>query len=117
MKMFTIAGFLAALTVTAAQAMPGNSAPICIRPFDAPTGGGYHTHVVDARTIVFYMRDGKVWQNTLREPCPGLALHGFRFVTHQDEVCSNAQTITVLESGAVCQLGEFTAYTPPPAAH
>jgi hypothetical protein len=114
-------GLLAVLGVASAQAQPaansptdsGRGAPVCIRPFDAPRGNLDHTHVVDRQTILFYMRDGKVWKNTLRTPCMGLLFHGFEFVTHQDEVCSNAQSIRVITTGEVCQLGPFTPYTPP----
>jgi hypothetical protein len=64
------------------------------------------------------MRDGKIWKNTLRGPCHGLEFHGFSFVTHYDEVCSNAAAIQVIQTGQVCQLGYFTPYTAPaPETH
>lgn len=117
MKILAAAGLLAAVASAAALARTGTptdkAAPVCIRPFDQPTGGIDHTHAVDAKTLLFYMKDGKIWKNTLRAPCPGLLMHGFDFVTHQDEVCSNAQAIRVIETGEVCQLGVFTPYTVP----
>jgi len=123
MKMLAAAAFLAAFATlpapaqTGTQTSAGLSAPVCLRPFDTPGAGAIdHTHVVDARTILFYMRDGKIWKNTLRERCPALMFHGFTFVTHQDEICSNAQSIRVVESGEVCQLGVFTPYPPQAAA-
>jgi hypothetical protein len=120
-RMFAAATLLAALAAAPVQAqsgpqpsvMPGNSGPVCLRPFDSPSDAIDHTHAVNSRTILFYMRDGKIWQNTLATPCPGLMFHGFDFVTHQDEICSNAQSIRVLESGEVCALGPFTPYTRP----
>lgn len=118
---FAIAVSLACIcAATAASAQPqatmsgpGKASPVCIRPFDTPTGSIDHTHVVNPQTVLFYMRDGKVWKNSLKSPCPGLLYHGFTFVTHQDEVCSNAQAIQVIVTGEVCQLGEFAPYTPP----
>jgi hypothetical protein len=67
-----------------------------------------HTHPVDATHVLFYMKNGAVWQNTLPAPCPGLNFHGFSFVAHDtDQVCSNAQGIRVLVTNQVCELGAF----------
>ena len=74
-----------------------------------PTRNIDHTHVVDATTVQFVMKNGTVWQNTLPAPCPGLKFHGFSFVAHgTDEVCSNGQSIRVLVTQQVCLLGDFT---------
>ena len=114
--------FLAALAAASAQAQPGlqpsAGSRVCLRPFDTPgPGGDIHTHVVDPGTILFYMPNGKVWKNTLKGRCPGLMFHGFEYVTHQDEICSNAQAIRVVETGETCELGNFTPYAPgPPVA-
>ena len=122
MRMLTATGFLAAafafpaLAQTDSAPQPAKPQQICIRPFDTPTGSIDHTKIVDAQTILFFMRDGKIWKNTLKGPCRGLLFHGFSFLTRQDEVCANAQAIQVIETGQVCQLGDFTAYTPPPPA-
>lgn len=120
MKTLTAAALataIAALAATTAAAQPGPGVgPTCIRPFDTPDETINHTHVVDPRTIIFYMRDGTAWKNTLKSACPDLMFHGFTFVTHQDEVCANSQGIKVLQSGEVCQLGEFSPYTPAPPA-
>lgn len=120
MKTLTVtafAGMVAALVATAAQAQPGPGVgPVCIRPFDTPDQTINHTHVVDPRTIIFYMRDGTAWKNTLKTACPQLMFHGFTFATDQDEVCANSQSIKVINSGEVCELGNFTRYTPPPGS-
>jgi len=73
-----------------------------------------HTTVPDKNTILFYMRDGKIWKNTLPQPCPGLLFHGFAYVAHADQICSNMQSIQVIETHEVCMLGAFEPYTPPP---
>lgn len=119
MKTFAAAAFLAAFAAVPAQAQQGAPAgafagPVCLGSFDAPGQGAIdHTHVVDPQTILFYTRDGKVWKNTLKARCPSLMFHGFSFATHQDEICSNAQSIRVVATDEVCQLGVFTRYAQP----
>lgn len=73
-----------------------------------------HTTTVDKSTILFHMRNGKIWKNTLVQPCPGLLFHGFAYVTRDGQICSNMQSIMVLETHQVCMLGAFEPYTPPP---
>ena len=85
--------------------------PVCIHSSDID-----HTEVPDSRTILFFMRGGKVWKNTLMNPCVGLKFDGFVYApTPPDEICSNMQTIRVLRLGSVCMMGAFTPYTPPKA--
>jgi hypothetical protein len=91
---------------------PRTGVGVCLRPFDSPQDTINHTHVVDPQHILFYMRDGKVWLNTLKGPCRGLMFHGFSFVTPEDEVCGNSTPIRVVESGEACTLGPFTPYAP-----
>ena len=88
-----------------AMAQPGAGA-------GTTTGGGNvclwtymidHTHVVNPRTVLFYTRDGHVWRNDLKSPCPGLDFHGFSFVSRSDQICSNAVGITA----APATLGRF----------
>lgn len=75
-----------------------------------------HTRTPDDRTILFYMKDGKIWKNTLPNRCSGLPYYGFVYEpTPPHQVCSNFETIRVLRAGSVCMLGAFTPYTPPAA--
>ena len=116
MKMLAVPIALAALVAPAwAQNGPPPEKPrqICLQPFAAPRGLVDHTHAVDANTLLFYMKDGKVWKNTLKGPCPGLLYHGFTFVSRYTEICANATGIQVITTGEVCQLGDFTPYTQP----
>ncbi len=111
MKMFAAAATVVALAVSQVLAQPGapsppysgKAGPVCLYPRMID-----HTHVVDSRTILFYMRDGKVWRNTMKARCPGLMFHGFVYVTRFDELCSNMQGIRVIKTGEVCVLGTFT---------
>lgn len=119
MKLLSAAALLAALAATPALAQPAAQpmrttgvGPVCLHPFSTPQDSINHTHVLDPRHVLFYMRDGKVWLNTLKGPCPGLMFHGFSFVTAQDDVCANSTPIQVVESGQTCTLGPFTPYAP-----
>jgi hypothetical protein len=78
----------------------------------------HHTTIPDDQTILFHMRDGTTWKNTLPEPCVGLRVeNGFAYEpTSLDNVCSNLSTIRVLRQGSFCQLGTFTPYVPPKKA-
>jgi hypothetical protein len=71
------------------------------------------TEAKDDRTIDFYMRDGTVWRNTLRQLCPMLRTSPFRQVLNSgDLVCANQQFIEVLQTGDMCALGDFVPHTP-----
>ena len=69
-----------------------------------------NTQAIDRRTILFRMKDGSVWRNTLITPCPDLVAFsagGFASVVHAEFICSNRHRI-VTQSGNVCRLGAFT---------
>ena len=68
-----------------------------------------NTYPVDERTIIFKMRDGSTWRNTLASACPGLAMHSraFSMVSHTESICAFTQRIKVLDTGEVCRLGNF----------
>ena len=73
-----------------------------------------HTHVLNNRQVLFYMKDRKVWLNTLRNTCSTLPIQeSFVLPTGFSTFCSNAQSITVLNTRQVCLLGEFTPYQTP----
>jgi hypothetical protein len=65
------------------------------------------TTVVNPSTILFHTRDGRTYVNTLKAPCPGLLLHGFVYLTHSSEICSNAVPIAVVQTHQACALGVF----------
>ena len=67
---------------------------------------------LDARTIVFRMKDGSAWKNTLQTSCAGLKFHGFEYLTSDQQLCSNMHSIRVLETRQTCALGNFAPYTP-----
>jgi hypothetical protein len=74
-----------------------------------------HTKAPDDRSIIFYMKDKKSWITHLKSLCPQLSFNGFSYVaTPPEDVCGNLQAIRVLRSGAVCMMGPFEPYTPPP---
>lgn len=118
MKTIAATALGALLVAATANAQPApapvdaNAGPVCIQPYRID-----HTNTVDPSTVLFYMKDGKIWKNTLQGPCPGLLFNGFAYVVHGDEVCSNMQGIRVLRTGEVCMLGAFTPYIAPPKPH
>ena len=72
------------------------------------------TQVPNDRTIIFHMRDGKVWQNRLRTVCPRLSVSPWTQVIHgPDVVCSNEQFIHVTQTGDNCVLGDFMPFADP----
>ena len=118
----TILAAAAALALGASGAASAQSAGV------GTTTGGNHvclwtynidqTHVVNPRQVLFYMKDGHVWQNNLASACPGLEFHGFSFITRSDTICGPEIGIRVIKTGESCALGEFVPYTaPPPEQH
>jgi len=94
-----------------ADAQPAAKSPprVCLNLRDID-----HTRTPDDRTIVFHMRDGKIWQNKLRSICPMLHTRPYSQVVYTDQVCSNQQFIRVEQSGYTCVLGDFTPLVPKP---
>jgi hypothetical protein len=101
---------IAASTLALSSAMPvqAQNAPggnVCLNVTEIKS-----TQAVDRRTILYRMRDGKVWRNTLAADCPtlvGFSAGGFTQEAHTDFICANTQQITT-QSGNVCRLGAFT---------
>jgi hypothetical protein len=89
------------------------AANICISTRDIQSS----TPKDDGSAITFKMRDGSVWRNDLNGRCPDLKFDGFAWTIRNpgETVCENEQTIRVLRSGEICQLGKFTQITPPRA--
>lgn len=72
--------------------------------------------IVSDEEIRFQMRNGDVWVNKLPRKCPGLKFQGgFAWDISGGTVCSNLQTIHVLNHGPSCQIGAFTKLPPTPA--
>ena len=68
----------------------------------------------NGRALMFTMKDGTQWRNTLKSACPDLKFNGFAWVIHSDTVCENAQSFRVLDSGEICVLGKFEKLAPTP---
>jgi hypothetical protein len=84
-----------------------------------PVSSIRRTEVVDNQTILFYMRNRKVYRNYLAHECPGLERENrFSYKVYNARLCS-IDTITVLqqfagriEPGFTCRLGEFHPLSP-----
>jgi hypothetical protein len=60
-------------------------------------------------TIVYRMRNGTVWVNTLPRPCRGLGTYPYvEVVRGVNQVCANQMQIRIPMTGAVCTLGTFS---------
>ncbi|MGQ0741544.1 MAG: hypothetical protein ACT4OG_04520 [Alphaproteobacteria bacterium] len=76
-----------------------------------------YTDVLDENTIIFHMRDGTVLTSKLPRRCPGIRFYGFSYVLRgTNELCANFDSVRVLKTGSVCQLGPFEATSPPKSA-
>jgi hypothetical protein len=64
-------------------------------------------------SILFKMRDGTQWRNTLRGRCPDLVFEGYSWTVRNadNSVCENEESLKVLQSPEVCQLGKFEKVT------
>jgi hypothetical protein len=64
----------------------------------------------DGKTMVFKMKNGQTLVNKLRGSCPDLKFNGYvwQLRSGDTQVCENAQSFQVLQSGQVCMLGAFT---------
>jgi hypothetical protein len=85
--------------------------PICIDTRDI-TSEKVEGHGV---SILYKMRDGTQWRNTLKGPCPDLDFYGYVWTVRNPDnsVCENENSMRVLQSGEICILGKFTKVTPP----
>ena len=71
----------------------------------------------EGKTILFTMKNGTKWRNTLQGRCPGLKYDGFAWRVRgaNSEVCENTQTLHVLGGvGESCTLGKFEKMSTPP---
>jgi hypothetical protein len=101
MKKIAALAVLLALTAPVTPALA--EAPLCLLSRDVD-----RTTVVNPTTILFHMKDGKVYRSTMRSACIGLRFNGFVYVTHDEEICGGSQSIRVLRTDQVCLLGRFT---------
>ena len=96
------------LTLASPAVAQNASPPVCLRSIDID-----HTKTPNDHTILFLMKDGKVWSTTLRSDCPELIFNGFEYApTPRDNICANMQTIRVLKSGAICEIGPLLPVGP-----
>ena len=93
-----------------ADAAPPHPNHICLVASDVD-----HTSIPDDQTILFHMKNGKLWRNTLRRSCPNLKFEqAFTQVIRGGEICANAQMISIPHEGNFCALGDFSPVARPP---
>jgi hypothetical protein len=74
-----------------------------------------NTAVLDDQTIVFQLRDGSVWKNTLDFSCPRLGFYeAFSYESRGMQLC-DLDNVKVIETsgfiGPTCGLGKFERQT------
>lgn len=94
----------AAVPLRAAAPDPGS---VCLKTQDIE-----RTEIVSDRSILFDMRDGKIWRNDLRTACPMLKVSPYTEKLTTDLICSNQQFIHLMLTGNDCALGDFTEVAP-----
>ncbi len=105
--MRTIAKLATLTALGMTSVTPVAAAPVCLNTFYIDS-----SHVVDPQTIIFRMKDGTQWRNTLRTPCRGLMFHGYTYNVKYTELCDYGQSIRVLQTHEICTLGNFTKIAP-----
>ncbi|MBV8977205.1 MAG: hypothetical protein JO261_06625 [Alphaproteobacteria bacterium] len=107
--MRTLVSALTAAAIGAGALSPAVAAPVCLTSYLID-----HSSVKDPQTLLFYMKDGSVYANHLLAACPGLNFHGYVMNIRggNAQICSNQESISVLVTHEVCQMGAFTPYEP-----
>lgn len=115
MKTMAIVAYGAALAAGVIVALASATAPV-----QAQSGGGpgsvcldpqqiRFTQIKDNKTILFQMRNGDVWTNTLVAECPGLKSgQSMTQMVTTNRICAFRQSFSSNFSGAMCRLGAFT---------
>jgi hypothetical protein len=107
--MKVIATAILAASIAAVALPAAADAPVCIDSYRIDS-----TNAPDSHHLIFKMKDGTKWTNTLKSACPGLRFNGFVYEpTAGRQVCANLQTIRVLDGGGVCMLGAFEKTSTP----
>lgn len=94
----------AAVPLQAAAPDPGS---VCLKTEDIE-----RTEIVSDKSILFHMRDGKIWRNDLRIACPMLKVSPYTEKLTTGLVCANQQFIHLALTGNDCALGNFTEIAP-----
>jgi hypothetical protein len=98
---------LAAPSPLPLQAAAPDGASVCLNVHDIE-----RTEIPNDRSILFHMRDGKVWRNDLRTACPMLKVSPYTEKLTSDLICANQQFIHLTITGDECALGNFTQVAP-----
>ncbi len=117
MMRFTMMGAIAG-AISLAAALPASAAggdspkSVCLPSYQID-----HTETPDDQTILFHMRNHKVWKAALINRCVGLKINtrGFTYSPTDpgsDEICSNLLTIRLNDTGQTCLVGAITPVEP-----
>ncbi|KQS03508.1 hypothetical protein ASG11_03905 [Sphingomonas sp. Leaf357] len=98
-----------------ARALAGRVAGAPVKCLDPRLADG--PQVVGTQTLLYRRGNGRLWVNTLPEPCPGLRFNAVPVVEmFGGEMCRNDRFTPVTPGsipGAPCRLGGFTPWDKP----
>ncbi len=114
MMRFALTGAVIGAVLTALPAA-ADSAP---KAFCFPSYQIDHTSIPDDSTILFHMRNHKIYKAAMINKCVGLRLstRGFTYSPTDpgsDEICANLLTIRVNDTGETCLVGAITPVDAP----
>jgi hypothetical protein len=66
----------------------------------------------DGKTLILKMKNGKVWQSTLKGNCSGIRFYGFSWNAYGGRVCDDGQIVRIPQTGQICGVGKFVAGDP-----
>ena len=114
MRSAMIAAAAGAVLVTCGLPALAQDAPksVCIPAYQID-----HSTTPDDFTILFYMRNHKVWKATMINQCVGLKINTRGYVYEptdpgSDEICSNLLTIRLNDTGQTCLIGDIALVAP-----
>ena len=84
--MKTIAKLVLLLSLGIAGVSPAIAGPVCLNSYQVD-----RTTVLNAKTILFRMKNGTVWRNTLRTSCSGLLFNGFAYTLQTSDICDTCR--------------------------
>jgi hypothetical protein len=95
---------------TATQTPDASQAPA---PMCLEVANIRRTNAPDSQHLVFYMRDGKVWENTLPRTCAGLTSNSWTWVVRGPlRVCANTHRLRIFQNNVICAIGDFAPPRP-----
>ncbi len=66
----------------------------------------------DGKTLILKMKNGKVWESSLKGNCSGIRFYGFSWNAFGGRVCDDGQIVRIPQTGQICGVGKFVPADP-----